>query len=507
MNFRLAGKITLLIVGATLCSGSIVFSQPAAGPLDVQGLDQTVIPGTRSRAMGGTTVANSNDASALFSNPAALSRVSSFEIRAGGVMGKTHRKQTQEWVPYMSNPALSVLFESLTDPIPIPLDSLGNPLTAWKTLQRQYDNITPDWDRSSSAVQPFSLAAALPFILAEVNITAGIGISQALNLDHYYQNNNSLSPYMGQLRPDPKIITKPLDTVNVQWYQYIRERKGIVYGITPGISVTVLPGLTLGGSATILTGSSDDNERRVERGHLYIATNNKSTANDFLLDTVYYQRSMAGTSTYSGKMLTVGLLYQQDLYSIGITIKPSHTLTRTWERTVTSLDTTKKSFPVRIDTLTSRSYRESGRESLLFPLAFSLGLVLTPTDKWTIACDYEMRNPADMELSNGDAASRPWTNKSATMRFGAEYRPTGMLACRAGYREDIQVFSPDGSAVIGEPARGGVYSLGAGLTFGKILMDIAYEYSLLRYQDIYQSNVNSNQREQHQFLIEFAYRF
>jgi len=507
MTFRLGRKMAFMIVGSTLCGSSIVFAQPAAGPLAVQGLEQTVLQGTRSRAMGGTAVANANDASALFSNPAALSRLRSFEIRAGGLTGKTQHQQIQEWVPYMSNPELSVLFESLTDQIPIPYDSLGNPLSAWETLQRQYDDITPNWSRSSSSAQLFSLAAALPVPIAEINITAGLGVAQAMNLGHYYQNNNALSPYIGQLRPDPKVITKPLDTVHVQWYQYVRERKGMIYGITPGISVPLLPGLTFGGSATILTGSSDDVERRVERGHLNIATNNKSTATEFMLDTVYYQLTKVGTSSYSGAMFTAGLLFQQDRFSIGVSIKPPYTLTRNWERDVTSLDTTRKSFPVRIDSLTSRSYHESGKEDLRFPLAYTLGIVVTPTDEWTIAFDYDMRNLADVEYRDGDTVSNPWVNKLASLRFGAEFRPSKVLALRGGYREDIQAFSPDGSGVIGEPARGGVYSLGAGLTFGNILIDLAYEYSLLKYQDIYQSNVNSAQREQHQFMMECAYRF
>jgi long-subunit fatty acid transport protein len=311
------------------------------------------------------------------------------------------------------------------------------------------------------------------------------------------------------LRPDPKIITKPIDTVSAQWYQYIRERKGTVYGITPGVAVPLFPGLTLGGSATILTGSSDDNEQRVERGHIYLATNNKATANDFMLDTAYYQQSKVGTSSYSGKIFTVGLMFQQDRYSIGVTVKPSYTLTRSWDRDVNSLDTTKKPFPVRVDSLTRRSYHESGQEDLKFPMAYSLGIVLTPTDKWTIAFDYEVRNLADMELTSSmsDSVSHPWVSNSATMRFGAEYRVSDMLALRGGYREDIQAFSPDGSAVIDEPARGGIYSLGAGFTIGNILIDLAYEYSVLKYQDIYQSNVNYNAREQHQFIMEVAYRF
>jgi len=208
-------------------------------------------------------------------------------------------------------------------------------------------------------------------------------------------------------------------------------------------------------------------------------------------------------------MFTLGMRFQSDRYSIGMSIRPSYTLTRTWERTVTSLDTTKKDFPVRIDSLTTRIYQESGEEKLTFPFAYALGIVLTPTDRWTVAFDYEVRNLADMELtsSGSDSASRPWVNTYATLHLGAEYRVNTMLALRGGYYEDIQAFSPDGSAIFGEPARGGVYTLGAGLVLGDILVDLTYEYASLQYQDIYQSNVNYNSRERHQFLIEFAYRF
>lgn len=410
----------------------------------------------------------------------------------------------------MSNPGFSVLFESLTDNIPTPYDSLGNPLTGWKAVQKQYDNIKPNWNRSSSTVQPLSLTAAVPLTIDNFKIVAGIGVSQAMDLDHFCQNNNALSPYLGQLRPDPKIITKPIDTVHAQWYQYIRERKGAVYGITPGISLTtLLPGLMLGGSATILTGSSDDQERRVERGHIYIATNNKATANDFMVDTVYYQQSKVGTSSYTGSLLTFGVLFQQDRYSIGVILKPPYALTRTWKRDVSSLDTTKKSFPVRIDSLTTRSYHETGKEYLNFPLAYSLGIVLTPTDRWTIAFDYEMRNLADMELGAPSFGTMPfpWINKKGTMYLGAEYRTSDMLALRCGYHDEIQAFSPDGSAIIDEPARGGTYTLGAGFTFDNILFDLTYEYSILKYQDIYQSNVNYNTRQQHRVMMELAYRF
>ncbi len=506
MKSSLGKKICLTFVALMLSVASVMIAQPAASPLDVQGLDQNVITGARSRAMGGTGIASANDGSALFSNPAALSRLTSFEIRASGVFGKILREQSQQWVPMRPVPGLSVLFEGLTGTVVTPLDSLGRPLRFDSTVQRQYDNMSPNWNNSSSKGEPFSLTAALPLMIGGINIGAGIGISQVMNLDSYYQNNNSMSPYLGQLRPYPKFFTNRNDTVDVQWYQYIRKREGSLYGITPGASITLLPGFTLGGSATVISGSSDDNENRVERGHLNVKISN-GVGENFWLDTVYYQQSKVGTSKYSGTRLNFGFLLQQKYYSIGLTIKPRYTLTRTWDRDVTSLDTTQKPFPVRIDSLTTRSYHESGTEDLNFPLAYSLGIVLTPTDRWTVALDYEVRNLADMEVTTSDTSQHPWVNKSAAIRLGAEYRASDILSLRGGYREDIQAFSPDGSAIVDEPARGGIYSFGAGIVLGHILIDCTYEYSVLKYQDIYQSNENSTTRKQHQVMIDVAYRF
>jgi len=509
MKSSLAKRIDIQLAAALLSLASTLVAQPAARPLDIQGLDQFSITGVRSRAMGGTAVASANDISALFSNPAALAP-SGFEIRAGGLVEATRRQQTQEWVPMRPIPGLSVLFEGLTGTIKMP-DSLGKaglPLSAWSTVQRQYDDIRPNWNKNSSGALPLSMAAAMPIKFADLDISAGLGFSQVINLDQYYQNNNSMTPYLGQERPDPKLITERNDTLHVKWYQYSRSREGSVYGITPGISVEILPGLRIGGSATFLTGSSDDNEQRVERGHINVAISN-GVGSNFMVDTVYYAQTKAGTSTYRGNIFTFGLRFQQERYSIGVTVRPPMEITRTWDREVASIDTTRKPFPIRIDSLTTRTFHESGKDMVDFPLSYSLGIMLRPTDRWTIAFDYELRHLANVELTSspGGTLSHPWANARGAMRMGAEYRATDLLALRGGYREDVQAFSPDGSAVINEPARGGIYSLGAGFSIGNIFVDLAYEYSILKYEDIYQSNVNYNTREQHQFLVEIAYRF
>jgi long-subunit fatty acid transport protein len=509
MKSSLAIRIGVFFSAAVLGCTSLMVAQPAAGPLSIQGLDQFVVAGIRSRAMGGTSIASVRDASALFSNPAALSHLAAFEIRAGGLFGAASRSQSQEWVPMRPLPGISVLFEGRTGTIKTP-DSLGVPglpLSSWSRLQKQYDTIEPNWSRRSSRAQPLLLAAAMPLTVAGINIAAGIGVAQMIDLDHFYQNNNSMSPYLGQERPDQMLFTVRTDTVHVKWHQYTRNREGSVYGIAPGISAEVLPGLTFGAAAAFLTGSSDDKEDRVERGLINIAVSN-GVASNFMVDTVYYYQTKTGKSTYAGNIFTFGLHMDQERFSIGVTINPPMTLTRTWDRDVKSLDTTRNVFPVRVDSLTSRSYHESGKDELRFPLSYGLGIVLKPASDWIIAFDYVMRNLADAELTSqaGSGSSRPWVNSKATMRLGAEYRPTGLLALRGGYRQDIQPFSPDGSAIINEPAAGEVYSLGAGFLFGNFGVDIAYEYSRLKYQDIYQSNVNYNTREFHKMFVEVAHR-
>jgi long-subunit fatty acid transport protein len=490
-----------------LCCSSIASAQPAAGPLNVQGLDNRVVSGARARAMGGASTANFNDATALFANPAALSQLNSLEIRVGGWSENIVRQQTQNWIPTKDLPSMSVLFEGLAGGIKTP-DSAGKPVTnPWLNVQRQYDNLGPNWDMSSSKARPLTFAVAMPLTVSGIQITPAIGISQVIDLTSYYQNNNSMTPYVGQERPFVQ-WSSSIDTIDINWYQYVRSRGGSVYGITPGVSVTVLSGLTVGGSMAFLSGSSDDLEQRVERGHLFVAVSN-GKAKNFLIDTSYYYQTKSGTSSYSGTLLTFGLLYKQPVYAVGITVKPAMTLTRTWDRDVSIIDSTRKPFPVRIDSLRSRSYHESGKDDVKFPLAFAVGLVLTPTDRWTFAFDYEVRNLANAEWTSGSAGgvSNPWVNKSANWRLGAEYHISDMLALRGGYHEDIQSFAPDGSAIVDKPASGEQYSLGAGVSLGSIYVDLAYEYTVLKYHDIYQSNINFNTREQHHFMMEIAYRF
>jgi hypothetical protein len=86
-----------------------------------------------------------------------------------------------------------------------------------------------------------------------------------------------------------------------------------------------------------------------------------------------------------------------------------------------------------------------------------------------------------------------------------EYRWDDWLALRGGYREVPQAFSPEGAALVGDPAVMSVYSVGAGMNLYGVEIDAAYEYAHLTYQDSWQSNVNYNTATQHRLLLEFGY--
>jgi opacity protein-like surface antigen len=479
-------KIQIALVVMMLSWGTTqLLAQDVANPLRFQGISQSLTPGVRAQGMGGAGIASGKDASVLFLNPAALSMLNSIDIRIGGLGEFIKREQRQEWTPNRLYTGMSILFEDLWAGIDTP-----KTYDPWEKLQRSYDHIGPNWDQSKNSFAPLSVSAAVPFELIGVPITVGIGYSAAIDLNHYYQNNNTLSPNLGQFRPVPIKLPAVGDTLNVQWYQFSRKREGIIYGITPALSIGLIGGLNIGASMTLLNGSSDDEEHRLERGKL------RCTNNKFKVDSIYYSESYIGTSDYKGTAVTLGALWRQQKFAIGASVKMPTTITRTWNRTVT-LDTTGR----------SATLLQNGSEDITFPWQYSIGLTLTPSEKWTIEFDYDVRNYSNVEFSDTTTALlTPWVDARA-FHFGVEYQAADWLVLRAGYRQDVQPFTSANEAILEDPVRGSAYSVGCGLTVWSLQLNLAYEYLSLNYEDLWQSNINFNKNTQHQISFDVGYTF
>ncbi len=464
-----------------------VSAQGASPSVVLQGLDQGVYRGARATAMGGAAIAATADAGALFAHPAALSQLGSLEIRAGLSWTSETVSQTQAWIPNRFYPNFTLLMENLTGGIKDPV--IVDPKDA---LQRSYDDLSPNWEITSTRLRPTMVAAAIPFELEGLTLVAAAGFSHAFNLDYYFQNNNSLDPNIGLYRPAPMPVLRGTDTLAVHWFSSTSERKGAIYGITPGLSVTLPGNISLGAGLTILTGRSDDAEFRRDRGLL-------------VFDAVYrvqnypiqYSTSALGTSKYSGVLANLGVFFRERYFSIAAAIKPPATITRNWDRMLT------------IDTAgTVSRVARSGSDKLEIPICYSAGILLTPTPRWNIGIDYVVGQSGDAvyRASDGAAGTNPWLSANI-LRAGVEYRAADWLALRAGYRDVARTFAPEGTGLIGEPVTGSVYAGGVGLSFGMLGVDMAYERQKVKYQDLWETNVNDNIDVQHALMLELSVRF
>ncbi len=478
-------RLTALTAAAAL--GFLRVSAQGASPSVVlQGLDQGVYRGARATAMGGAMIAATADAGALFANPAALSQLQSSEIRGGFSWTSETISQTQAWIPNRFYPNFTLLMENLTGGIKDPV--VVDPKDA---LQKSYDNLSSNWEVTSTRLRPTMVAAAIPFEIEGFKVVAAAGFSHAYNLDYYFQNNNSLDPNIGLYRPAPMPVLRGTDTLAVHWFSSSSERKGAIYGITPALSITLSEHISLGAGLTILTGRSDDAELRRDRGLL-------------VFDAVYrvqnypiqYSTSALGTSKYSGVLANLGVFFRERYFSLAAAVKPPSTITRSWDRTIT------------IDTagVVSQSAR-SGSDRLEVPISYSAGVLLTPASSWNIGIDYVVGQSGDAvyRVSDGAAGTKPWLS-ATILRAGVEYRAADWLALRAGYRDVARTFAPEGTGLIGEPVTGSVYTGGVGLSFGMLGVDMAYEYQKIKYQDLWETNVNDNIDIQRALMLELSVR-
>ncbi len=473
-----------------LTACTVMYAQDVATPLTIQGLDQFSYTSARSRAMGGSGVALGSDVSAMFANPATLLQLSTPEVRVGGYRTSTKYQQMQQWVPNRFYGGLSLMFEDLLDGIKGPQDTSGRFFGGDTAIQRPYDDLGPNWSKNTSDIRPSLAALGMPFTIGEIRFAAALGFSEIADLNSYFQNNNMLDPNIGLYRPAPIPIVLVGDSLKANWFQYVRQREGTINGVTPAMSVELKSGWSVGISATILFGSSDDFEQRVERGRLTFFYDK------FRSDLANYRMTKTGTSKYKGVLPTIGGMLEEDAFSLGVSIRLPMTITRDWDRTVL-IDTTGR----------SQSFTETGSDKIAMPAQVTIGGALHPTKRLDVSFDYEIRNFADVRYTpQAGSTTNPWLS-NRSVRAGLEYRPDTWLALRGGYRQIASSFSPAGAALVNEPLSGVAYTAGVGMKFDMISVDLAYEFAHVRYEDAWQSNVNYNQTDTHTIWLETGVKF
>ena len=207
--------VLFVLTGLTWSAGTQdIYAQGVANPLGVYGMDRFVSPDVRTKGMGWAGTAAAENAGALFTNPALLTTVKSIDFRFSGSFSGVSYDQRQEWYPDKPYATLSLLFEDRLDGI-VDTNSLQP-----RPLERGYDDIGPNWEKSNSAARPGAFVAAVPLELGGLRLVAAAGYGEAMNLDHYFQNNNALSPNIGSFQPAP-IPSRRTESSSVPSWPYI----------------------------------------------------------------------------------------------------------------------------------------------------------------------------------------------------------------------------------------------------------------------------------------------
>jgi len=455
-------------------------AQGYGSPLTMQGINRATLSSASSLAAGGITTGVLNDVSLMFSNPSLIQTLEGAQVSLSGAQRYTDAQQNQEWFPLRYLPNFSLLMGGLTQYIPEPTDTipLSRPRDARDSIQRPYDNIQPNWSRTERQGAPLQGSVAVPFSIGEYKFAVGVGVVEYANLDYYFQNNNVLSPSIGTQRPYG--FPAPDNDTTAYWLQYYQSRNGSLYGYGGAFSVALSEKLSLGFSGLLLKGTADDKENTVGRGKLTFF--NSSGTYFFRNDSINYHVNKAGTSDFDGTEFTLSGLYRGKYVILGLSVKPPTTISRTYKANVL-VDSMGAVF---------QQATAEGKDEMTLPWRGSFGLSIFVRENFLIGLEYELRPYADAVYKDADGKeTRPWRSVSV-FHAGATYLPLTWLAVRAGYRAQSEVFEPEGNPLIGDPVKYSVYSLGFGLGYANIQLNLAYEYSLMKYQDRWATNVNLN---------------
>lgn len=491
MQFRFyySGAILLLLCLAAHQS----FAQGFGSPLTMQGIDHRTLSSSTSLATGNTIFGLQTNIEAMLVNPASLGRVNGIMTSVGSILRQSTSKQEQRYSPlkYYSN--FSLFMEGLTRDLPNPAyDTINHvPSTAADTVQRPFDAIGPNWERSQSSPSPVQLFAAVPVSVGGVKLAIGGGMTQYADLHYYFQNNNVLSPSV--LTPELYVRTRPINDADsssrpVQWYQQTVQRDGSITSYGVALSIALSEHWQVGFSGQVLDGSSDDREQRMERGRI------RFFQNYFRAESVYYRVTTIGTSSYTGNEMTVSAAWQTQTVLFGCAVQ----LPSTIERTFSSVQTIDTAGGVRTAAI-------RGTDKMNLPVRARVAVGLQLRENVEVGAEYEYYPTAESEYTaSGGTKSRPWFS-SGSLHVGARYRAFDWLVLRAGAMEQYEVFEQLGNPLPGTSVSSTAYTAGLGVLAEGFTVNVSYQYESMKYIDAWTGAVSINSFTGHSFGAMCAY--
>lgn len=456
----------------------------------------------KSVAMGSAFTAVSGDLSSLFHNPAAMIGLNKIQVSVSTNYFLKVWRENQNYRPDRYFVTLPFYLEGLYTPDPknngkwdyeLVQDTLYNYLVKEPQLGVDaYSEEAADWIKDKNNFGFNNISVALPFQLLDNDfvIAASYSINNLFNFD---RNDTYLDPHIGYYGY-PGDITRVdgLHTLKMKWSRFLRERSGSLNNILAALAYKLNDNLSFAVGIKSSWGKSDDYQSLIRVGSFLLSNQQRFS---FSYEDASFVKK--GTSDFSSTEINLSSLITLNRFKVGLKITLPNTLTRNWNYTETTIDSSK-----------TKTVTTNGEDKVELPASVNFGVSFQPVDAFIIDFDYDYipYEKAKYNLAVVDPTFYKWPNQNS-LRFGFEFKATKYLSILAGYRTIPQEFIPDGAAVTDKSPEANSYNLGVSLSFFFGRIDFAYELRVLKYYDSYFSNANYAFEKSNKIMIGYTYSF
>jgi long-subunit fatty acid transport protein len=281
------------------------------------------------------------------------------------------------------------------------------------------------WDVETQSNFQFNFASfVVPFDIGNRQIVAGVAYRTVYDFNSYQ-----------------KETIEPTNS----WFfdEFIQDNTGSINAISPSVGVPISDNFSVGATANIMSGTFES-ETEVD-GFV-------DPDDDFAVD-------------YSGFSVDLGVLFKaSDQFSAGASLTLPHTIT--WESDIFEPFFSEVEMDV--------------------PLFFAVGAAVKPSDVVTFVADYRSRPWSNTEWVIGgetvDSEDFIMFENANSFHFGIEYLAESgdsFIPLRVGYNTVPLLFTDDNDDSI----TGHNITAGLGIILEKIILDVAFEYTMISYLD------------------------
>lgn len=479
-----------------------VNAQHRGDNLSFQGLSEKKDFDVKSTAMGGAFTAVNGDISSLFHNPAAMIGLKNIQVSVSANYFSKVWRENQNYRPDRYFVTLPFYLEGLYIPDPknngkwdyeLVQDTLYNYLVKEPQLGVDaYSEEAADWikDKNKFGISNISIAVPLQFADNEFVIAASYSINDLFNFD---RNDTYLDPHIGFYGyPGDIIRVDGLHTLKMKWSRFLRERSGELNNLYGALAFKLNENFSFALGIKSIWGKSDDYQSLIRVGSFLLSNQQRFS---FSYEDASFVKT--GASDFSSTEINLSSLITLNRFKVGLKITLPNTLTRKWNYTETTIDSSK-----------TKTVTTNGEDKVELPASFNFGVSFQPVDVFIIDFDYDYMpyQNAKYSFAYEDQTFYKWANKNS-LRFGVEFKAAKYLSILAGYRTIPQEFIPDGAAVTDKSPEANSYNLGVSLSFFFGRIDFAYELRVLKYYDSYFSNTNYAFEKSNKIMFGYTYSF